>query len=87
MKIAIILIKFLFIGALFIVSNNNLYLSNSQDMSTFTELYYNWVDGLFDNTKQLAGYVVKSEWLPGKNIALLPELTRALQLSFYIPNF
>lgn len=67
MKLSIIVIKFLFIGALFIVSTQNLYLSDGDDLDKFTELYYSWLSGIFSNLKEMSAYVVKSEWLPGEN--------------------
>ena len=70
MKLTIILIKFFFISALFIVSNNNLHLAVDSERQTFFDISVSWLHELFDNTKALAGYVVKSEWLPGINKTL-----------------
>ena len=56
--------KFMFIGALFLVSNNNLYLSVPQDRAVFFELLYSWTNELYGQGLQIAGYVVNSEWLP-----------------------
>ncbi|MBS3071559.1 hypothetical protein J4408_01070 [Candidatus Pacearchaeota archaeon] len=68
MKLTIIAIKFLFVGALFIVSNNQLYLSDSHDLNQFYDMYHLWLSNVFDNVKQLTSYVVKSEWLPEETI-------------------
>jgi len=67
MKIPIIVLKFLFIGALFILSNHNLHLQNASDFSTFGDLYYSWLSSLFEHTKNLTGYVASADWLPGIN--------------------
>jgi len=67
MKVSIILVKFLFIGALFIVSNHSLYLNDVADRETFFDLYYGWLDSLFGQFSHITGYVLKSEWLPGSN--------------------
>ena len=67
MKLYLILIKFLFLGALFIVSNNHLYLSHQEDFTTFGNMYYSWMSTLFDHAKQITFFVVKSEWLPNEN--------------------
>ena len=64
MKIILLILKFLFIGALFIVSNHNLYLSDSGDFETFKEMYIFWLDSLFDSFSDITGYVVQSDWLP-----------------------
>ncbi len=65
MKITISLVKFLFIGALFIVSNENLFLNNPEHLSKFFELFYIWLSGIFSQAWQITGYVINSEWLPG----------------------
>lgn len=64
MKITIVILKFLFIGALFLVTNENLYLSNPQDRQVFFDLFYSWLANLFNHAVQLTGYVTESEWLP-----------------------
>jgi hypothetical protein len=67
MKIPIIIIKFFFIGALFIVSNNNLHLQNHDDFSSFGNIYYNWLSSIFDHSKTIVGYVAEADWLPPLN--------------------
>lgn len=64
MKILLATIKFLFIGALFIVSNNHLYLSNPSDMDIFQQYYYGWLSNIFEYGKGLTAYAIKSQWLP-----------------------
>ena len=54
------------IGALFIVSENNLALKNPEARSDFGKFYTGWFSKLFDNSKSLVGYVVKLDWLPEK---------------------
>ena len=67
MKLYLLLIKFLFLGALFIVSNNHFYLSQQEDFTKFSNLYYSWMSTLFDQAKQITLFVVKSEWLPDEH--------------------
>ena len=76
MKISLILLKFLFIGALFIVSTHNFHLSDKDDFDSFVSLYKVWVSSLFDNMKDISGYIVKSEWLPGDRTEISFELVR-----------
>lgn len=64
MKLWILLIKFLFIGALFLVSNNNLHLGVQEDFQTFKGLYAGWMTRLYDQGETVVGYVIKSEWVP-----------------------
>ena len=67
MKIYLFILKFLFIGALFIVSNNNLHLINLEERNVFYSNFYSWLSGLFDSVGQITGYITKSEWLPQTN--------------------
>ena len=67
MKISIGILKFLFIGALFIVSNQNLALNVDENRGLFYESYYSWMSTLLSHSLQIAGYVVNSGWLPGEN--------------------
>jgi len=64
MKVTLILIKLLFLGALFIISNNNLHLNDHAEREAFLGMYYNWIDNLFNQGLQVTSYVVKFEWLP-----------------------
>ncbi|MAG38185.1 hypothetical protein CMI45_02255 [Candidatus Pacearchaeota archaeon] len=76
MKLSLIVIKFLFIGALFIVSTQNLYLSDSDDFDKFVGIYTSWLSNLFDNAKAITGYVVKSEWLPNDSTDIGSKVLR-----------
>ncbi len=67
MKVTIVIVKMLFIGALFIVSNQNLYMSDVADRHVFYDFYAKWVDTLFRQAFEVTGYVVKFEWLPTSN--------------------
>lgn len=64
MKIIIFIMFFMIIVALFIISENNLALKKTENIDKFLGLYYSWLSHLFDNSKNLAGYVVKMDWLP-----------------------
>ena len=64
MKILMLAIFFLMIGALFIISENNLALKDSGSFPKFLGIYYSWISHLFDNSKNLAGYIIKMDWLP-----------------------
>lgn len=64
MKIVIFLMIFFLIGAFFIISENKLALVKQENQHKFKNLYYSWLGNIFDNSKNLAGYVVKMNWLP-----------------------
>ena len=64
MKIYLIIIMFILIGALFIVGENNLALRYPENRAKFSQLYISWIGQTFENTGNLVGYVVKLDWLP-----------------------
>ncbi|MBI2452155.1 hypothetical protein HYV50_03700 [Candidatus Pacearchaeota archaeon] len=64
MKLSIFVLKFLFIGALFIVTNENLYLKNPADREIFFNLFYSWFSQLSSHLTKITGFVTNSEWLP-----------------------
>ncbi len=67
MKVLMFLLIFLFFGAFFIVSNNNLKLNTKENVSLFFSSYFSWFDDLTQNTKTLMGSVVRMDWFP-KNL-------------------
>ena len=77
MKIAMIVLKLLFVGALVIVSNYNLHLLDSNERTQFFELYTGWADSLFRQGFEITSYVVKFEWLPQQ-----PQLNEPAGLIF-----
>ena len=64
MKIISILLMFLILGALFIISNQNLALKDEENFNKFADGYYIWLNSLFENGKTITSYVVNSNWLP-----------------------
>ncbi|MBI2630553.1 hypothetical protein HYW76_05630 [Candidatus Pacearchaeota archaeon] len=64
MKIIMLLIMFLLIGALFIIYQNNLPLIYSENREKLVGLYFSWIGDLFDNSVSIIGNVVKMNWLP-----------------------
>ena len=74
MKISLIILKILFVGALLIVHNQNLHLNNEGERNLFIESYFAWVGNMFDQGVKVTSYVVKLEWLPPKDPEELREL-------------
>jgi len=68
MKITLIILKVLFLGALLIISNGELALSEEGNFDIFKQKYGLWVSELFDNGITVVGYVVNTEWLPDGNL-------------------
>ena len=64
MKIPIVIVKLLVLGALFIISNSNLHLLVQEERQVFFGTYTDWIGSLFEQSLDVTGYVVKFEWLP-----------------------
>ena len=64
MKILLILIKIFVIGALLIISNQSLVLSDSADRAHLFNEYNLWLSHLFEKGISIVSYVIKNEWLP-----------------------
>lgn len=67
--IILILIKFFFISALFIISNENLYLRDSIDRETFFNTYSIWLGNIFSQSVEVAGFVINLKWLPEEDFS------------------
>jgi len=64
MKVFIFILMFFIIGALLIISNNNLVMYQQSNVGEFSELYVEWVDGLYANSQILVKEIAKLNWLP-----------------------
>jgi len=64
MKIQILIVKFIFLGALFIISNQNLHLAVASERAIFLDAYYSWIINLIHQVAQVTGYVIRFDWLP-----------------------
>jgi len=62
--IVLIIIKFFFISALFIISNGNLHLGDAVQREIFFDSYGSWFSGIFNQGAEILGYVTESKWLP-----------------------
>lgn len=59
-----VIVKIFILGALFIISNQNLHLGVSQEREIFLDAYLGWITNIMDNILDATGYVIKFEWLP-----------------------
>jgi len=64
MKFVVLILMFLIIGALFIISEKNLYMNKVENRGEFFKSYISWLNNLKENSKNIVGYVAKLEWLP-----------------------
>ncbi|MDO8622791.1 MAG: hypothetical protein Q7R52_00950 [archaeon] len=64
MRFILILVSFLIIGALFIISNNNLEMYKQENINTFFTLYIQWGGHILDNAKEVSGNAVRLDWFP-----------------------
>lgn len=66
MKLLIFIIMFLLIGAFFIISENKLAMKDKEARGKFADLYISWANRIFENSRNMVGYIVKMDWLPGE---------------------
>lgn len=64
MKIQIVMVKLIVLGALFIISNQNLHLAIAAERTAFFDAYYSWMTNIIHQIAQVTGYVVRFDWLP-----------------------
>jgi len=64
MKIYMIIIILLLLGAFFVISENKLSLRNPDDRIELGKIYFSWVAQIFQNGINLVGDAIKLEWLP-----------------------
>jgi len=64
MKIQIFIVKLLFLGAFFIISNENLHLLVVSERELFFNIYFGWLHDLSTQMVDVTGYIVQFKWLP-----------------------
>lgn len=64
MKTLIFIIFFLFLGAFFILSEEEIKLNSKENFIIFLDSYKIWASELLNNGKTVSGYIIKMEWLP-----------------------
>jgi hypothetical protein len=73
MRFLFILLIFLFLGAFFIVSNENIKINKNQEFDRFLKFYSSWLSSLLSNAKTITGYAIRSNWLPDINKTNISE--------------
>lgn len=64
-RVGLIFSIFLILGAFFIISNNNLHLSDKKEADIFGRMYFDWIVSLVSNFKGITGYFTLDKILPG----------------------
>jgi len=64
MKIIMFVLIFLILGSLIIINNNDIKMSDSGGLKTFSELYFDWIGNFYFNIKTTTGNAVKLDWFP-----------------------
>ena len=64
MKIQIVVVKLVVLGALFIISSRDLHLMVASERAIFFNVYSTWIHSLISQVTQVTGYVVGLDWLP-----------------------
>ena len=62
MKILVFFLIFFTLGALIIISNNNLALYNHKNFYEFRKLYSNWLGNVWKDAQVVTGNVIKLNW-------------------------
>ena len=66
MRILIFILIFFILIGLILINNNNLHLSNEEQLKTFSKLYFNWLGEVYSNFLSITGHVSKLNWIPSK---------------------
>ena len=64
MKILIFVLMFFIIGALFIITNDNLAMYRQENIERFSKLYFEWINQIYVNTQALMRETLRLDWLP-----------------------
>jgi len=59
-----VIVKLFILGALFIISNQDLHLLVSQEREIFFDAYLGWIENILYQMIDVTGYVIRFEWLP-----------------------
>ncbi len=70
-RLGLVCVLFFVIGALFIISNENLSLISHKEMTDFVRLYGLWLSSIGENIQQITGQVIAADWIPdsGENVS------------------
>jgi len=63
-RVGLACVLFFMIGALFIISNDNLSLINPEERTDFVRSYVLWFSSIGENIKQITGQVIATDWIP-----------------------
>ena len=61
--VIIMLLVFLLFTVSYVYSNTNPDLSNFSGVVNFIKVYFSWLGSFFGNTKNIAGYATKQNWV------------------------
>ena len=64
MRILIFILIFFILVGLIIINNQNLHLSDKEQLKTFSQMYFNWFGEIYSNFFSITGHISKLEWMP-----------------------
>ena len=64
MRILIFILIFFILVGLILINNNNLHLSDKEQLKTFSKLYFNWLGEIYSNFSSITGHISKLNWFP-----------------------
>ena len=56
------LLAFVLISGLYVYATFGTKISNFESFVSFTKFYFNWVQGVFSNGRNVVGYAVQQDW-------------------------
>ena len=63
-RIGLACVLFFVIGALFIISNEDLSLISPEKRADFVRLYGLWLSSISENIQKITGQVIAADWIP-----------------------
>ena len=64
MKVLILFFMIFVLSGLLIISNNNLYMSEKENINVFFKLYGEWLGKIYFNSQVLTGNAIGLDWSP-----------------------
>lgn len=64
MKIVVFILIFFILGSLIIINNNDLNIYDKEDLKEFSDIFFSWFGGVYQNVQEITGNAVKLKWVP-----------------------
>ena len=64
LKFFVFFLMFFIVSGLIIINNENLHISNSDDLKIFSLKYESWFSEIYSNVFSITGNIAKLDWIP-----------------------